>query len=425
MGASDIRAGRAFVEVSTDDKTEAGLAKIQAKLRTWSESLQHLGETTRGGELPEPLAAVARFAASPAGLFSGLLAANHAYAESGAAMLEMAERAGTSVEAISAMSYAAQRCGVDSSELAAGLRKMQVAIHNAGKGGDAASSAMRTLGINLAALRGKSTEDQFSAIAGAISRIDDPTRRAAAATEIFGRGGAALLPLLVQGAAGIEAFSSRRALGLVMDEGMARKAKESANLWADLKAVMSSAVRVIGGEVTPLINTAINAVIRSTVAAGLDQGAQGTLCRSRACRRRHRRLWSRRQLAGNRLGRSGQRHRYIPFRRHGPRLALAEPLGSCRRGDRRRHWVCAQGDQRLQNLANWLSSTFANVISEVTESFGVIGRALAAGEIGAAWKMTVAMIELEWVRVCNALEGYWEGVKAFTKTRSQGWRCSS
>ena len=194
MGASDIRAGRAFVEVSTDDKTQAGLAKIQARLRTWSESLQHLGETTRGGELPEPLAAVARFAASPAGLFSGLLAANHAYAESGEAMLEMAERAGTSVEAISAMSYAAQRCGVDSSELAAGLRKMQVAIHNAGKGGDAASSAMRTLGLNLAALRGKSTEDQFSAIAGAISRIDDPTRRAAAATEIFGRGGAASCP---------------------------------------------------------------------------------------------------------------------------------------------------------------------------------------------------------------------------------------
>ena len=84
------------------------------------------------------------------------------------------------------MSYAAQRCGRIHPELAAGLRKMQVAIYNAAKGGDAASNAMRTLGINLAALRGKSTEDQFSAIAGAISRIDDPTRRAAAATEIFG-----------------------------------------------------------------------------------------------------------------------------------------------------------------------------------------------------------------------------------------------
>ena len=202
---------------------------------------------------------------------------------------------------------------------------------------------------------------------------------------------------------------------------MARKAKESANLWADLKAVMSSAVRVIGSEVTPLINAAINAVIRSTVAA-------------RDWIKEHKGLFAAAGLAAGGIVAFGAAASLLGTVLGavaggvGTFLSVVMGLGSLLLSP----WVLAgvaiagvigyvlKATSAFQNLANWLSSTFANVISEVTESFGVIGRALAAGEIGAAWKMTVAMIELEWVRVCNALEGYWEGVKAFYQDSVSG-----
>ena len=66
----------------------------------------------------------------------------------------------------------------------------------------------------------------------------------------------------------------------------------------------------------------------------------------------------------------------------------------------------------FKSLGQWLSSTFANVISEVVQSFGAIGRALAAGDIAAAWKVTVAAVKLEWTRLCNNLEDYWRSFKS-------------
>lgn len=60
--AGAIRAGAAYVEVFMEQNAlSRSLAATSAKLRSWSAGLGRLGASTRGGELPGPLAAIANF----------------------------------------------------------------------------------------------------------------------------------------------------------------------------------------------------------------------------------------------------------------------------------------------------------------------------------------------------------------------------
>ncbi len=99
------------------------LAAVQAKLRGWSASLSRMGAGAYGGELPGPLAAIARFASSPAGMFAGLLTAAKMTATAGDEIVHLAEKAGTSVEAISSLAYAARRAEVNADSLATGRQE--------------------------------------------------------------------------------------------------------------------------------------------------------------------------------------------------------------------------------------------------------------------------------------------------------------
>jgi len=93
------------------------------------------------------------------------------------------------------LQLAADLAGVSSERLARSFTRAQVTITEAEQGSQTAVDALDTLGLSVANLAGRSTNQQFIAIAEAINGIEDPTRRAAAAVDVFGRSGADLLPL--------------------------------------------------------------------------------------------------------------------------------------------------------------------------------------------------------------------------------------
>jgi hypothetical protein len=193
--AGAIRAGAAYIELFFEQNpVTRGLSALQARLRGWSASLGRLGAGAYGGELPGPLGAIARFASSPAGIFSGLLTAAKVAADTGDAIVHLAEKAGTSVEAISALSYAARRAEVNADSLATAIKKMQVNIVTAARGGKEAQEVLAGLGLTAADLGRLLPEDQFRRIADRIAAIQNPAERAATAVKIFGRSGTELLP---------------------------------------------------------------------------------------------------------------------------------------------------------------------------------------------------------------------------------------
>ena len=126
-------------------------------------------------------------------------------------------KSGLAAEAISSLAYAAKQSDVDLGSLSTSIRKMQIALSEAATGGKAQKETLDALGLSIAEIKALQPDRQFELIADRISMLTDPADRARAATDLFGKSGAELLPLFEQGAAGIRAAREEaERLGIVL-----------------------------------------------------------------------------------------------------------------------------------------------------------------------------------------------------------------
>lgn len=440
--AGAIRAGAAYVEIFLEqNRVTQGLAAMQAKLRGWSASLGRLGANSYGGELPEPLAAVARFAASPAGMFAGLLTAAKMTASMGTEMADLAEKAGTSIEAISSLAYAARRSHVEVEQLATGIKKMQVNIAAAARGGKEATEALTSVGLSAAELSRLLPEQQFRQIAERIAAIQNPTERVAAAVKIFGRNGTDLMPILLQGADGIAKWEARaRALGIVMSGEAAEGARRFGQLMGDLHDVMESGVRVIGAAMIPYLTDMTNRIVKviaavrdwikdhrglaivllqvsgTIVATGIALAVFSAILRNIAgaiglVLGAVRLLGSTVATVGSLLatawtaavsavGAVGAAFAALTWGQIAAFAAIWSGIAAL---------LYFTGS--LGNTARGIASAFRGLASDIMSTFGAMGDALSAGDIALAAKVLWAMLKMEWQKGVNWLTETWIGFK--------------
>lgn len=180
---------------------------------------------------------------SVAGIWEGVRGA----IDYGDAIAKAAEKSGMATAAFSQLAYAAKQNNVDIDALSKGVKSMQVAI-------DKASSAFDTIGININKLRQLRPDQQFEAIAEAISKIGDPAARAHAAIEIFGRAGADLLPILDKGAAGIERLRTEAdQLGLTLDEKGAKSMEDAEKAIKQMDAAFQGLWQTLALKLAPIL----------------------------------------------------------------------------------------------------------------------------------------------------------------------------
>jgi len=242
-----IRAGKAFVELFADDTPLArALRASQNRLENWGKSVTAAGKAT--------------FAAGAAALVP-LGLATKSFVDQGSALDDMANRTGAGVESLATLGYAAERTGASIEDLEKGLVKTQKTVVEAGQGGKGAATALGRLGLTASALAALSPEDQFREIARSISAIPDPAQRTAAAMAVWGKSGAALLPLANE----FGLLEQRaRDLGVAMSEEDVSAAAQLGDSLDDLKAVAKSATAAIGSALAPALTTAANAAITAT-----------------------------------------------------------------------------------------------------------------------------------------------------------------
>ncbi|MBI5725217.1 MAG: phage tail tape measure protein [Planctomycetes bacterium] len=237
-GTGAIRAGKAFVELFADDsKLVAALRRASAKLKAWGASVRDIGTKLAklGAIVVAPLALSAK-----------------SFASVGDELVQMSQRTGISVEALSLLSYAGQQCGVEMAALETGIRKMQKTIFQAASGSSSAQESLGMLGLTIKDLADLSPDEQFKKIADRISQIADPTIRAAMAMEIFGKSGTSLLPLMVSGADGIDALCKQAAaLGLTISTEDAQAAHSFSRALETLWKVLKQGVFVVGSALAP------------------------------------------------------------------------------------------------------------------------------------------------------------------------------
>lgn len=243
-GASNIRAGRAYVELGVDSKALArGLDAASAKLSAFGAAVRQIGVGMIG---------------AGAAILAPLGAAAKLFADMGSELVDMSQRTGVTVEALSALGFAADQSGTDLATVESGIRKMQKTLTAAALGSQGAVEALQLLNLTVADLEDLSPDQQFKLIADRLSRIEDPTVRAALAMQYFGKSGTALLPLLANGAAGIEALEAQaKKLGLVMSTEDAEAAESFGDQLDALGKVLKKLVATIGSALVPILSDAV------------------------------------------------------------------------------------------------------------------------------------------------------------------------
>lgn len=136
-------------------------------------------------------------------------------------LADAAVRTGATVAALQELGYAAGLSGSSSEGLTLALTRLAHTAQTAAAGNKEAAETFAKLGVRVVDSSGKlrATDELFTDLADALGKLKNPTERAALAIEVFGRNGAELLPLLAEGAEGIERMRQEaRDLGLVMGD---------------------------------------------------------------------------------------------------------------------------------------------------------------------------------------------------------------
>jgi hypothetical protein len=248
----DIEAGRAYVALYVKNADfQKGLAAAQARLSSFGAAM-----TTAGAGLLGASAALA------VPLAAALLDCTEAVGQ----LADIAARTGASVPALQELGYAADLTGASIDDVEAALRKAAKTTTEAAAGSKTAKEALDALGLTTADLAGLSPDKQFDAIAAGLAGIADPSRRAAAAMEVFGKSGTKLLPMIAE----LDSLRQRaRDLGIVMSGEDIAAADKFGETLDHLKAGFHGVGRTLAAAVLPpllslaeMIGGAIGGVIR-------------------------------------------------------------------------------------------------------------------------------------------------------------------
>lgn len=110
------------------------------------------------------------------------------------AVQKLSDKTGIAIEPLQTLKFAAEQSGNSFEQVTKAITMMQQRVAG---GNDSAIGALRGLGISLEEFQRMTPDQQFTAIAREVAKIQDPMERVRVATELFGKAGAEILPTLV------------------------------------------------------------------------------------------------------------------------------------------------------------------------------------------------------------------------------------
>lgn len=217
MSARSVRAGKAYIELFLKDGIGRGFDRIGAKLKSTGRLLTGVGAAISG---------------TAAAVLTPLLALASEFAGFGDTIDKMSARIGVGAESLSALKFAAEQSGGNLKGVERGFAGLSRSIFELGRGSREAVDAFEAIGVTAIDLQGLNPEKQFEKVADGLASIADLSTRGAIAQKIFGRAGRELLPLLANGAKGIQALTAEaKELGLTIDQDGAASAAKLTDAW--------------------------------------------------------------------------------------------------------------------------------------------------------------------------------------------------
>lgn len=194
---------------------------------------------------------------------------------------KMAQSVGISTEALSRMSVSAKLSDVDMEQLAKSMGKLSRNVIDAAAGQGTAATAFDFLGIKVRDTSGhlKSNDQIMAEVADKFSNVKDGAGKTALAMDIFGKSGAALIPMLNGGSVALkENAALADKLGLTMKD----TTTAAAEAVRDRFTVMGMALQGVSNNVMRgmlptfdnlskvMVNTATDTDLLGTASSGLS-----------------------------------------------------------------------------------------------------------------------------------------------------------
>jgi hypothetical protein len=176
------------------------------------------------------------------------------------ALHELSQRTGASVQMLSVLRFAGAQSGVTTEMLAAGFRGLALSMGRLRDGSAQSVEAFARVGLSARDLQGLTVDQTFHKIVEKLALMPDGLEKAEAAQRIFGRGGAAMLPLLEDLAERGYGAVAREAekMGAVIDANAAKKADAFGDAITRLKIAFGGLLRETLMPILPALTVFVN-----------------------------------------------------------------------------------------------------------------------------------------------------------------------
>lgn len=251
--------------VARTAKFTVGVRKVQSRM-------QRLGKTVRrvSARMAGLTKAVAKFAAAGAAAAAGALALMVRNGlRTGDALAKASDSMGIATDKLRAIQEAAKLAGVDIEGTNKSILRMQRSIVDANDGLSTQARAFEKLGLDVANLRSLSPDEQFKAIADALSQVENASDKVNISQAIFGRQGAALIPLLNQGSQAINGIEAELAkIGGTLSRVDAAKIEQANDAITRLKTFVMAASEQMAVAFAPVIKLIADSLFGAAAEAG-------------------------------------------------------------------------------------------------------------------------------------------------------------
>lgn len=191
---------------------------------------------------------------------------------------DMAQKVGASTEELSALGFAAEREGVKLDQLTTSLGKLTKTLSAAAAGSKEQETLLKALGISATTADGqlRGTTSVLLDIAEVFEKLPDGATKSDIAMKLFGKSGMSLIPLLNQGADGIEELTKQaERLGLVVSTDTAKAADDFGNNLFVLQQSMVGLANQVAAELLPnLVTLSSQMIDNGEKIDGVNRSAQ-------------------------------------------------------------------------------------------------------------------------------------------------------
>lgn len=175
---------------------------------------------------------------------------------------KLADRVGETTEALVGLQHAGNLAGSSAEEINAAVDKMARTMGEAAQGSESAQQALANVGLRIEDVQRLKPVELFGLIGERIQGLATEQERAAAAADLFGRSGQALLNTLALGREGIAAMEAEaEKLGLTFSRVDAAKVEAANDALTRVGAVVQGLGRTLAVELAPYIEAAANAFV--------------------------------------------------------------------------------------------------------------------------------------------------------------------